>query len=77
MDKKIAEICENLCCKKLLWNEQLIVSGILDSYQIMELICKLEEEFDIKYEPEEITNLDNFSCINSIIEITKKKSERF
>lgn len=77
MDKRIAEICENLCLKKLSWDEQLIVSGILDSYQIMELICKLEEEFDIKYEPEEITNLDNFSCINKIIEITKKKSECF
>lgn len=73
MDQKIVEICENLCCKKLLRNEQLIVSGIFDSYLIMELICALEEEFCIKFDTEEITNLDNFSCINSIVQIIRKK----
>lgn len=73
MKKKIIEICEALCCKELALDEQLILTGVMDSFKIMELICALEEEFQITFLPEEITELDNFSCINQIVDIVDKK----
>lgn len=73
MQDRILELCRELCGKELSIDEQLIVSGLLDSYKIMELICGLEKEFEITFLPEEISNLENFSCIISIMKIVNKK----
>ncbi len=74
MQERIRNICEELCCRELGEKEELIASGLLDSFKIMELICSLEESFDIVFQPEEITELDNFSCISRIAEITGRKT---
>ena len=66
MKEKILEICRDLCCKELSEDEELIQSGLLDSFKLMELICSLEEEFDITFFPEEISKLDNFFFVNKI-----------
>lgn len=76
MEQKIADICAKMCNKELDYDEQLFRAGLLTSYLVMELIVILEEEFQILFEPEEIMCLDNFQCINSIIEIVKKKTCR-
>lgn len=68
------KLCEELCCKQVGTEEQLIAEGMLDSFKLMELICSLEEEFGITFVPDEITELDNFSTINSIVEIIKTKT---
>lgn len=73
MEKRIREICEELCCKDLQPDEQLISTKLLNSFKIMELICELEEEFHIIFEPDEITNLDHFSCIAQIVTVVEKK----
>lgn len=73
MEERVMEICEDLCCKELTTDEQLVVSGLLSSFKIMELICSLEEEYHIKFIPEEITNPDNFACVNSIVAIVNTK----
>lgn len=72
---RILEICNDVCHKELSVDEQLIITGLLDSFKIMELICSLEEEFHIEFLPEEISELDNFSCVNHIINIVVKKKE--
>lgn len=77
IEQKILKICENLCCKKLSIDEQLIVTGLLDSFKIMELICGMEEEFSITFQPEEMTELENFSCVNNIISMVRDKIELF
>lgn len=74
MQEKMIEICQELCCKEVAADEELIVSGLLDSFKIMELICTLEEQFHIVFLPEEIMNLDNFSTINRMTEIVSLKA---
>lgn len=72
---KIKNICEELCGREILPKEQLITTGVLDSFMLMELICSIEEEYQIKFLPEEITDLDHFSCLDSMVEIVKNKCE--
>lgn len=76
MKERILEICEDLCCKELAADEQLIITGLLDSFKIMELICSLEEEFHIRFIPEEITNLDHFACVDSIVDLVDIKIKK-
>lgn len=76
MKEKIQNLCEELCCKEVSMDEQLIVTGLLDSFKIMELICRLEEEFQITFLPEEISELSNFSCVNCIADIICRKEGR-
>lgn len=71
--EKIQEICEELCCRKVLPEEQLIITGLLNSFKIMELVCSLEEEFQITFLPEEISDLDNLSCVDNIADFIKRK----
>lgn len=74
MKEKIIEICRELCCKEISGDEELIASGLLDSFKIMELICSLEEGFHIVFLPEEIMNLDNFETVNRMAEIVSRKT---
>lgn len=73
MKNKILEICSELCCRELSPDEELIATDILDSFKIMELICSLEEEFDITFLPEEIMDMDHFSCVNRMAAIVDRK----
>lgn len=73
MKERIRNICEELCCKDLFLDEELIETGLLDSFKLMELICSLEAEFQVVFQPEEISNLDNFSCVNSINAVINNK----
>lgn len=73
MEKKILEICKELCCREISYGEPLITTGILDSYKIMEIMCNLEEEFHITFLPEEISDMENFSTVNNMIALCKRK----
>lgn len=74
MKEKILKICRDLCCKKIEENEELIVSGLLDSFKIMELICRIEEQFNIVFLPDEIMELENFSSVNNLYKIVCNKN---
>lgn len=73
MKRKITEICEYLCCRKISADEHLLLSGLLDSFKLMELICSLEDEFQITFFPEEISEIDHFSCVDNIYKIVSDK----
>lgn len=75
MRGEIAGLCRELCCQEVSAEEELIMSGLLDSFKIMELISSLEEKFHIVFNPEEIMDLDHFSTINHIAEIVSMKTE--
>lgn len=70
---KILMMCQCLCCEKISVDEQLIISGLLDSFKIMELICSLEDEFQVAFLPEEISDISNFSCVGNIANIISSK----
>lgn len=61
-DKKIPELD---------FNQNLIEEGILDSLTIVSLIMKLEEICECKI-PTELYDIDHFSTVNSIVELTKQ-----
>lgn len=69
----IAEICENETIKDNL-DIDLIENEILDSLAFINLISRLEEEFDIEIQPTQIKP-DTWRSINSIIELVKSYNE--
>lgn len=73
MKEKIMQICEELCCREIRKDEQLIETGVLDSYKIMELICSLEMEFHITLLQDDISDLSNFACVDSIAGLICRK----
>lgn len=73
MKKRIIQICEDLCCKNIEKDEQLIETGILDSYKIMELISGLELEFHISLHKDDISDLNNFACVDNIVDLICRK----
>ena len=49
----------------------LATNGILDSLDIMNLIMKLEGEFDIEIDPEDVLS-ENFESVDSMIALIEK-----
>lgn len=76
MIERIQKICREVCGREVGKDELLLASGVLDSFKLMELICSLEEEFHILFEPEEIMELDYFSSVGQMAEIVGKKAGR-
>lgn len=73
MEKKVLSICRKICCREITDEEELILSGILDSFKIMELICELEGLFGITFVPDEIMDMDNFSTVHNMAELVRQK----
>ncbi|MGD8444947.1 MAG: acyl carrier protein, partial [Desulfobacterales bacterium] len=46
-------------------DDNLLLSGLIDSLGIMRLITFIEQEFQVKVQPEDVT-IENFSTINII-----------
>lgn len=53
-------------------NDDILFSGIIDSFQIVELIGYLESEFSIQFKEEDI-NENNFKTIGNIIGLVASK----
>lgn len=70
---KICEICEKLCGKRIDFDEDLVNTWLLDSFQIMELISQLEDFYGIRFTVEEISKIENFSSVNKIVETVERK----
>lgn len=66
-------MCKYLCGREIGLNQELINSGLLNSFKIMELICQLEEEYNINFSADEIAEVENFSCVNNIVMIMNNK----
>ena len=75
MKEEIFKILKKICYKEISVDNNLIVEGIIDSFLILELICELEEVYNITFEPEEIADLNNFSYVENISELIIKKIE--
>jgi acyl carrier protein len=52
--------------------EDILHSGLIDSFGIVELIGYLEDTFDISFDENDI-NEENFKTIGNIIELVTKK----
>lgn len=67
MREEIIEIlCKNNETIRNSLDKNLITEGLLDSYEIVNLVMDLEEEFDIEIDPELIVP-DNFKTVDDIV----------
>ncbi len=73
MREKIAEIVRAECGGTLSEDEELIRSKKMKSAQLFAVICGLEEEFGIRFEPDEIGDLENFSTIDAMERLVARK----
>ena len=69
--KSIEEISGHKIIKP---NDELIRSGIIDSFGILQLIMTLEAELGIKLEDHDLDS-ENFASIKSIINMVCKKDQ--
>ena len=53
-------------------SDDILFSGVIDSFQIVELIGFLEDEFNIEFQDEDI-NEENFRTIGNVIELVTRK----
>lgn len=49
----------------------LLEAGIIDSFEIVNLVMELEEAFEIEIAPEEISP-ENFKTVEAIVKLVKK-----
>ena len=52
-------------------DDGLVSGGVLDSLDIMNLIMKLEEGFDIEIDPEDVLS-ENFDSVDAIVALVNK-----
>ena len=71
----IAEVCENEGIKDNL-EVDLIENEILDSLAFINLISRLEDEFDIEIQPTQVKP-ETWRNINSIVELVKSYTKEW
>lgn len=72
MEEKILSILEDINDEILTYDgSNMIADGIIDSFEIVEIITNIEEEFDIEIGAENVVAA-NFANKDSIIEMVKR-----
>ena len=66
-------VCTTLTIEKIAFEEDLIDSGLLDSLSMVQLMVALEEEFDIRIEPEDI-DFEDYRSVKSMTEMITRLS---
>lgn len=56
---------------KIAFDEDLLGSGLIESMAMMRLIQFVEDEFEVKVEPQEMT-IENFITVNAISSFIKR-----
>ena len=64
----LKSINEDICSFK---GNNLLEEKVIDSFEVMEIIAALEEEFNIEIDPDYVI-VENFANIQSIIDMIKK-----
>lgn len=75
MEEKILDVLKEYLTDNVSADDELLNSKILNSYDLVELICELETLCDIKFTRNDIQNMENWSTINNIINLIKSKNE--
>lgn len=73
MREKIAEIVQAECGRALSADEELVRSKKMKSVQLFAIVCALEEEFSVRFEPDEIGDMENFSTIEAMERLVARK----
>lgn len=66
-------VCKTLTLQTVEFEEDLIDTGQLDSLSLVQLMVALEEEFNIRIEPEEL-DFEDYRSVKSITEMVTRIS---
>ncbi len=66
-------VCKTLTLETIAFEEDLIESGLLDSLSLVQLMVALEEEFNIRIEPEDL-NFEDYRSVKSMSEMISRLS---
>lgn len=72
LEEVVCELLKKQCGEYVSNDRELLASGLLGSYQLFELICTLEETFNIQFQQEDLKEVSHFSSVNAIIDMIKK-----
>ena len=71
---KISEVvCKTLTIETISFEEDLIDSGLLDSLSLVQLMVALEDEFNIRIEPEDF-DFEDYRSVKSMSEMIARVS---
>lgn len=69
--KVTTTVCNTLTLETIAYEEDLIDSGLLDSLSLVQLIVALEEEFNIRIEPEKL-DFEDYRSVKSMTEMISR-----
>lgn len=72
LEKTVCELLKKQCGEYVPKERELFASGVIGSFQLFELICDLEEAFNIRFRQEDLKEISRFSSVNAIMDIVKK-----
>lgn len=72
LEEMVCEMVKKQCGEYVSKDRELLVSGMIGSFQLFELICDLEEAYDIRFRKEDLKEISHFSSVNAIMDMIKK-----
>lgn len=72
LEEMVCGLLKKECGEYVPRERELLASGMIGSFQLFELICDLEETFDIRFRQEDLKEVSHFSSANAIIDILKQ-----
>lgn len=72
LEEIVCELLKKQCGEDVSKDRELLVSGVIGSFQVFDLVCDLEETFDIRFRQEDLKETSHFSSVNAIIDTLKK-----
>lgn len=66
-------VCKTLTLETIPFEKDLIDSGLLDSLSLIQLMVALEEEFNIRIEPEEL-DFEDYRSVKSMADMINRLS---
>lgn len=64
-------VCKTLTLETIAFEEDLVDTGLLDSLSLVQLMVALEDEFDIRIEPEDL-DFDDYRSVKSMTEMINR-----
>lgn len=72
LEETIRGLLKKQCGEYVPKDKELLASGVIGSFQLFELICELEDAFDIRFWQEDLKELSHFSSFSAIVDTIKK-----
>lgn len=72
LEETVCALLKKQCGEYVPRDRELLVSGMIGSFQLFELICDLEETFDIRFQQKDLKEVSHFSSVDAIMDMIKK-----